>query len=84
MKVTLSTGQGRLFFVETSQALGSVGVVHGNRSGWIPIRTPPRLVNLFGLLVARDKLHQRLSEGVRSRLGICLPWGFWACLHAKL
>ena len=86
MKVTLSTGQGRLHFVETSQALGSVGVVHDVITGWIPIRTPAWLVNLFGLLVARDKLHQRLSSRraiIGSGASVCRGV-FWAEAYMQM
>ena len=62
MKVTLSTGQGQLHFVETSQSLCMVGLDHNIITVWIPKQTLPRFVNLLGPLLERDKLHQRLSS----------------------
>ena len=89
MKVTLSTGQGRLHFVETSQALCAVGLDHDVITGWIPMRSPPWFVNLLGPLVGRDKLHQRLSlrraiseSGASICRGLFWPEAYMQMLYA--
>ena len=89
MKVTLSTGQGRLHFVETSKSLCAVGLDHDVITGWIPMRSPPWFVNLLGPLVGRDKLHQRLSlrraiseSGASICRGLFWPEAYMQMLYA--
>jgi glycosyltransferase involved in cell wall biosynthesis len=66
MEVILSTGQGRLHFVETAEALRSAGITPTVLTGWVPLRMPKSFVDALGPLVGRDRLHQRLS--VRRRI----------------
>lgn len=61
MKVILSTGQGRLHFVETAEALRFAGITPTVLTGWVPSLVPKFVVNALGPLVGRDRLYQRLS-----------------------
>jgi glycosyltransferase involved in cell wall biosynthesis len=65
-KVILSTGHGRLHFIETAEALSKLNCKVDVLTGWVPpLWFPNCLIDFFGKYFNRDKLSQRLR--VRRR-----------------
>ena len=65
-KVLLSTGHGRLHFIETVEALSKLNYKIDVLTGWIPPAWfPDRIIDFVGNYLNRDKLSQRLR--VRKR-----------------
>lgn len=61
MRVLLSTGIGRLHFVESAKSLAGAGMPVRLLTGWIPSPRLRPLVNLLGILISRKGLYDRLT-----------------------
>ena len=90
-RVLLSTGVGRLHFVETAVALHEAGTDVRMITGWVPTSRQRWLANLAGLLLGRPRLADRLSVRTaddrlpRSRIHACATAeGIAACGHRFL
>lgn len=84
-KVLLSTGHGRLHFVETIRSLVSNGLKPKVVTGWIPSGRMPKVVDVFGPLFRRDHLSRRLA--VRREfldLGCECVGMFWVELEVQI
>jgi glycosyltransferase involved in cell wall biosynthesis len=55
MKIILSSGQGRLHFIEVAQCLHQKGYDVRIITGWVPSKTPRWLVDLLGRVIGRGK-----------------------------
>lgn len=69
MRLMISTGLGRLHFIQAAATLYAHGVDVRVITGWTPRHTPDWLINAMGRLVGRTQL----AYGMRKRLAGDLP-----------
>lgn len=62
MKVILSTGLGRLFFINAANSINKKNIHITLIQGWLPNLKHKRLINILGKLIGRDNLFSGLEK----------------------